>query len=261
MGLSTSEEMCLAYVMYYPKLQDVSAEHCAYGNYTGIGYNTNQTVVCGATRVYNWSGPYEYEEYVPPVCVYNAPPTNDTTPRYVNSLNTSRYTSNMTLDQDGKYRLYWNVDRENLLFHAAVEVKTEGWVGMGISPGGMDGADVFIGWVKDGQVYFADRFATQKSLPPVDTRQDFYDISGGQYTTPDQQPATSEALLSKEAIIGVSVGGGLIFVGLFLIFFFHCRKKQQKDTLLTTDTYGGTTDNENLDPPSRNKRGQEPVPL
>ena len=29
--------------------------------------------------------------------------------------------------------------------------KTNGWVGMGVSPnGGMIGADMFVGWVKDG---------------------------------------------------------------------------------------------------------------
>ena len=32
-------------------------------------------------------------------------------------------------------------------------MKTKGWVGLGLSPnGGMKGSDIFLGWVKDGQV-------------------------------------------------------------------------------------------------------------
>jgi hypothetical protein len=259
MGLSTQEEMCLAYALYYPKLGDSHAEHCMYGNYTGIGYMTNQTVVCGSTSLYYWKGPDPYTPYVPPPCVYNAPPANvSTVPKLVDGkLDTSRYINNVTLDQYGNYKLYYSVDRENLLFHAAVEVKTAGWVGLGISPAGMEGADVLIAWVKDGEIYFGDRFAYYKALPPLDAYQDFYDISGGQYTT---SPAP---LLSTEAIVGIGVGGGLILVGLFLVLFVRIRgSKKGKETLLTTDTYGGVTDNENLDPPSMNqKAGKEAVPL
>jgi hypothetical protein len=256
-GLSTSEEMCIAFATYYPKLANPVDEFCQYGNYTNKGYFTNQTIVCGELQLYNWQGPFASQPYVPPPCVYSPPPANATLPRLVDRLDYSKYERNFTLDEEGNYVLYWTVDRENLLFHGAVEVKTEGWVGLGISPNGMEGADVLIGWVKDGEIHFGDRFATQRAQPPMDTLQDFYDISAGEYTT------KSESALSTKAIIGISVGGGLIFLALVILLAFHCsrrRKNHDLDTVLTTDTYGGMREtnrerdmDETLDPPSTNK--------
>ena len=60
------------------------------------------------------------------------------------------------LDEDQNVKLYWNVSTENKEIVFTVEAKTTGWVGFGISSGQgkMKGADVVIGWVKDGQSYF-----------------------------------------------------------------------------------------------------------
>ena len=60
------------------------------------------------------------------------------------------------LDENQHVKLYWNVSiaRKEIIF--TVEAKTTGWVGFGISSGQgkMQGADIVIGWVKDGQTYF-----------------------------------------------------------------------------------------------------------
>ncbi|KAK3764734.1 hypothetical protein RRG08_042044 [Elysia crispata] len=83
------------------------------------------------------------------------------------------------------YTLYWNSNSTHIKLEMVV--KTNGWVGFGISPkGAMKSSDVIIGWVKDGQVHFADRHAEGNFLPAKDLRQDWSLISGqetGQYTT------------------------------------------------------------------------------
>ena len=60
------------------------------------------------------------------------------------------------LDKDQKVKLYWNVSTENKEIYFTVEAQTTGWVGFGISSGQgkMAGADIVIGWVKDGKAYF-----------------------------------------------------------------------------------------------------------
>ena len=60
------------------------------------------------------------------------------------------------LDESQNVKLYWNISttREEIFF--TVEANTTGWVGFGISSGRgkMEGADIVIGWVKDGQTFF-----------------------------------------------------------------------------------------------------------
>ena len=60
------------------------------------------------------------------------------------------------LDEGQNVNLYWNVDTAKKEIFFTVEAKTTGWVGFGISSGQgkMEGADIVIGWVKDGQTYF-----------------------------------------------------------------------------------------------------------
>ena len=60
------------------------------------------------------------------------------------------------LDEDQKVKLYWNISTANKEIHFTVEAQTTGWVGFGISSGQgrMAGADIVIGWVKDGKPYF-----------------------------------------------------------------------------------------------------------
>ena len=60
------------------------------------------------------------------------------------------------LDEDQKVKLYWNINMANKEIYFLVEAQTTGWVGFGISSGQgkMAGADIVIGWVKDGKPYF-----------------------------------------------------------------------------------------------------------
>ena len=60
------------------------------------------------------------------------------------------------LDEDQKVKLYWNISTANKEIYFTVEAQTTGWIGFGISSGQgrMEGADIVIGWVKDGKPYF-----------------------------------------------------------------------------------------------------------
>ena len=63
---------------------------------------------------------------------------------------TKEYDHAAYLDPDEKFKLYWSVKDVNESIHFAVEVKTTGWVGFGISAGlsgSMKGADIVMGWV------------------------------------------------------------------------------------------------------------------
>ncbi|KAL9974729.1 hypothetical protein ACROYT_G011808 [Oculina patagonica] len=83
------------------------------------------------------------------------------------------------LDEDQKVKLYWNVSAANKEIYFTVEAQTAGWVGFGISSGQgkMKGADIVIGWVKDGKPYFKDRYATGHVTPQIDSQQDYELIS------------------------------------------------------------------------------------
>ena len=60
------------------------------------------------------------------------------------------------LDESQNIRLYRNVDTAKREISFTFEAKTTVWVGFSISSGQgkMQGADIVIGWVKDGQTYF-----------------------------------------------------------------------------------------------------------
>ncbi|XP_062515676.1 DBH-like monooxygenase protein 1 homolog [Corticium candelabrum] len=68
-----------------------------------------------------------------------------------------------------KYLLCWKVDWSDRSITFSAKVATTGWIGLGFSPTGfMPNSDVVIGWVKNGQGYLKDRFATARSQPPID---------------------------------------------------------------------------------------------
>ena len=54
------------------------------------------------------------------------------------------------------YELFWSYDLDAETISFAVRVRTEGWVGFGLSPNGqMPGSDVIIGWVdEEGRAFF-----------------------------------------------------------------------------------------------------------
>ncbi|KAI8510788.1 hypothetical protein Bbelb_117040 [Branchiostoma belcheri] len=77
------------------------------------------------------------------------------------------FTHHESLDEDGKFLLFWKYDEEKIELEARVQ--TTVCVGLGLSPnGGMPGSDIAIGWVKDGAAHltadFYDLPSLQKSL-------------------------------------------------------------------------------------------------
>ena len=68
----------------------------------------------------------------------------------------SEHSFSAALDEDQNVTLYWNVSTEEKEIYFTVEAKTTGWIGFGISSGQgkMAGADIVIGWVKDGKPNF-----------------------------------------------------------------------------------------------------------
>ncbi|KAJ1530797.1 hypothetical protein ONE63_005646 [Megalurothrips usitatus] len=54
---------------------------------------------------------------------------------------------------DRNFAVFWTPGEEDITFE--VQVRTLGYVGLGFSADGkMKGADMVIGWVRDGQVFF-----------------------------------------------------------------------------------------------------------
>ncbi|XP_070554980.1 DBH-like monooxygenase protein 1 homolog [Ptychodera flava] len=93
---------------------------------------------------------------------------------------TDTYTHNAALDDFGKVHLFWKYDDTTITFE--VHAETLGYVGFGISPnGGMTNSDIVIGWVKDGNTYLKDRFASANGEPIIDDQQD-YQLIGGMET-------------------------------------------------------------------------------
>jgi len=230
MGLSTEEEMCLVYYIYYPALPPGN-DHCSSGNFTGLHsshYNSSMAF-CGSMSITDWE-PTPAIPYTPPPCIYEAPDPARMTPTLrEGGINLQDYERSQYLDDEKKYRLYWTVNKTGLILNAAVEVETTGWVGLGVSAFGMEGADVFIGWVKDGIVYFADRFATAKAQPPIDAKQDFYDVSGAEVVP--QTEASSQTWiegLSRAAIAGFFLAVGAVIVLILGGMYLFYKKKHAK---------------------------------
>ncbi|CAG0900730.1 unnamed protein product [Darwinula stevensoni] len=74
------------------------------------------------------------------------------------------------LDPEGKVHLAWTPDLDAKVIEFEYTVQTLGWIGLGFSPtGGMRDSDVITAWVKDGQIFFADRHVpVDHELPRVD---------------------------------------------------------------------------------------------
>ncbi|MBM3154668.1 MAG: hypothetical protein FJ008_04970 [Chloroflexi bacterium] len=90
----------------------------------------------------------------------------------------------------GDYELNWASDGQNV--YIGVKAKTTGWVALGIQPGSrMKGADIIIGYVKDGKATVADHFSAGDFGPHkadaefggVDNILEFGAKEEGEYTT------------------------------------------------------------------------------
>ncbi|XP_033104846.1 DBH-like monooxygenase protein 1 [Anneissia japonica] len=75
------------------------------------------------------------------------------------------------LDRDENIKLLWSVEDDNITFE--VRANTTGYVGIGFSTnGGMRGADIILGWVKEGTPYISDRHGIGNEEPVVDVQKD-----------------------------------------------------------------------------------------
>lgn len=72
---------------------------------------------------------------------------------FIKSVNCYNFQSDHVIDFDENYRLLWQVRSEDIVFE--VQVRTLGYVGLGFSRDGtLQGADLVIGWVDQGQAFF-----------------------------------------------------------------------------------------------------------
>ncbi len=62
-------------------------------------------------------------------------------------------------DKKINYNLYWRVIKDRIYF--AIQSPDKGWVGLGLAPTGpvMKGADIYMGYVKNGETYINEEYA------------------------------------------------------------------------------------------------------
>ncbi|XP_033099416.1 DBH-like monooxygenase protein 1 homolog [Anneissia japonica] len=83
------------------------------------------------------------------------------------------------LDSEENVQLLWRVEDETIVFE--VRAKTTGYVGIGLSSnGGMKGADIMIGWVKDGKPFISDRHGVSNEEPVIDFQDDYQLLYGSE---------------------------------------------------------------------------------
>ncbi|CAF2973272.1 unnamed protein product [Rotaria socialis] len=85
----------------------------------------------------------------------------------ITPFTTYRYSTEL---EKGIADLWWTVDNGAKDITFELHMKTTGWVALGISPGGgMEGADIGVGWVDtEGKVHFQDRHAFDFVKPVID---------------------------------------------------------------------------------------------
>lgn len=177
-GLSSIEEMCLAYFIYYPRLSD---HHCLTG-LRGAGLK-ERFAYCAGTAV-NYTINHA-QPLPPPTCTYTPPPAGRTTPTLfdINTFDPSKYNRSTETEVDGRsIKLYWNINEKKGEVTFAADVDTDGWFGIGLSRnGGMVGSDIMTAHVyKNATGHWVpsvvDRMASAYAKPQADHYQDFYDI-------------------------------------------------------------------------------------
>jgi hypothetical protein len=84
----------------------------------------------------------------------------------------TEFSNRLVLIKPNVYVLYWNYTNTSLT--GEIHVKTNGWVGFGLSPnGGMNGSDVFAAWIySNGTTNFTDRHILDRNVL-IDKHQDW----------------------------------------------------------------------------------------
>lgn len=139
-GLATTDEMCYAYLSYYPA--HVTLRTCTSVALLGLRQvcdNVGGTlpptfqpmpyeqlpVVCPVCFVLLQFSPYTFHFQVNP-CLDYEKPTLDRVPQPLFSFDPSIYDHVAQMDSAGDYILYWVWDAENDVIHFAADVKTPG---------------------------------------------------------------------------------------------------------------------------------------
>lgn len=87
---------------------------------------------------------------------------------FTGTLWAADYQHSLTVDQ---MTFNWSVAGENLAIK--LSAPTKGWVGIGFHPTeGMKGANIILGYVKDGKVEMSDDYGTQYTKHVADTKRD-----------------------------------------------------------------------------------------
>ena len=72
-----------------------------------------------------------------------------------------------------KFEFWWQFMDADSSVVFELKCRTQGWCGLGLSPkGDMEGADLFIGWVRNGVGYLKDAHAKTNGPPTVDAQND-----------------------------------------------------------------------------------------
>lgn len=79
----------------------------------------------------------------------------------------------------GQMELYWTFHPDTGMIDFALDAATDGWAGIGISPtGGMPGSDIMVGWIneKKGRVVMGDYYAEGHVRPKYDKDQSLFNM-------------------------------------------------------------------------------------
>ncbi|XP_056009644.1 uncharacterized protein LOC130051597 [Ostrea edulis] len=216
-GLATTNEMCLSFLVYYPQMavEDCTSiplydninvtvrrgheiaslfdwtsqtDRSSFNKYLS---SSRYLASCNGRKLKSQHSSQEVlklipsDPYIEPVStclthVVSNTSSNPTTPKSCGSpLPTEKFDFTEVIDPDGKYILFWNVNKTHIIFET--HVATKGYIGFGLSPNGkMYPSDVIVGWVKDGIPYFKDRHTVGHSPPLVDASQDWHLLYAGE---------------------------------------------------------------------------------
>jgi len=195
-GLSTSEEMCLGFFQYWPArdfhmciMYDLDKD----GNITDITPDGRKQTHCMTNDHVDGlkSRPVEAfnMDYIPQPeieCDPVEPPQGENSValshgfQNVEEVEDFLATYEHSVQLHDTFTLYYNDNEEDKTVDFAVDVATDGWVGMGHSmTGDMAGGDIVMGWVlESGEVHLDDRFAPTHGIPRVDAVQSIWKARG-----------------------------------------------------------------------------------
>jgi hypothetical protein len=265
-GLGTQNEMCLAFLIYYPRIPmhgcfmynvpedyNMTRDGFKIVDITEDGRNMAHCKPDGKTdhlfTDYSMDRVLEPEEE----CVASTPPAGA-------ELQTMSHGFTDTKDVDqflGSFAhsyplhddmdLYWTHNEAENTVDFTVDVRASGWVGLGLSKsGGMGGADMIMGWItEEGDVHMQDRHSEVSAMPVVDSVQSIWNVKGTRFDWTISEPR--EAALEEDvklvpeergegkgevnvALIAVlSAAGGAALVFFLLGLAYHCCPSKSDD--------------------------------